>query len=89
MTLRSARQSLDDEEANIRKSFKYIPLRRDSTITASVDSMLKEMMALYFASSSAEDVPVELLFAFVAHCILLETISVHERAQDLPLCTLD
>jgi ATP-dependent RNA helicase DDX60 len=83
MMLRSARQSLQDEEANTRKSFQYIPLRRESTIRASSDSVLKEMTALFLASSSAKEVPVELLFAFLAHCILLETISVHERARDV------
>ena len=50
---------------------------------ATGDFLLKEMMALYLASSPAKDAPIELLYAFLAHVILLETISVEERARDI------
>jgi hypothetical protein len=47
------------------------------------DSLFKEIATLYLASSSSAGAPVELLFAFLAHSIILETVSVEERARQI------
>ena len=81
--IKSARQSLDQEETDSRREFKHVPLGSESLVMVATDSLLKEMTMLYLASKSSKDSPMELLFAFLAHCILLETTSVEERAQDI------
>jgi hypothetical protein len=81
--VRSARQSLDDEETKVRHLIKCIPLERGATSIVADDSLLKDMMKSYLASTSSKGTHKELLYAFLAHCILLETISVEERARDM------
>lgn len=44
---------------------------------------MTEVAQVYIASSSSKGIPEELLFLFLAHCIVLETVSVQDRALNL------
>lgn len=50
---------------------------------ASTDFCLTKVAQLYQASPAAETAPIELLFSFIVHCILLESLSAAERARHL------
>jgi hypothetical protein len=72
-------------DAQLRQQYqdKITTLRTGHTSVATRDFCLTKIAQLYRASSTAKTAPIELLFAFLAHCILLETVSVAERARDL------
>jgi ATP-dependent RNA helicase DDX60 len=79
----SAHLRLNEEEIKARLGFQYITLGCEFAATVSDDALLGDITTLYLASNFSAEAPAELLFAFLAHSILLETVSVEDRAQHI------
>ncbi|KAF7974023.1 hypothetical protein HWV62_13539 [Athelia sp. TMB] len=82
--LTSAREALQAEELNRRDPASgTLALGKSASAAISSEQGLTEAAGYYLASALPEAGSKALLFLFLAHCLVLETLSVQERALQL------